>query len=482
MNQAVFPSTQHSSYPRSRGAVRQGFFAGQEMKIALFILAHIVLGVAMSAVKGIATAHALITIAVAVWVAASDIRQERVIFAVAYITGSEVLWRMTQAQVFWEFGKYAVIVVLIVAILRTGRFRNFALPFAYFALLLPSAVLPTINMATSDLRGQLSFNLSGPLALAICIWYFSQVKLEMAQLHRVLLFIIAPVVCMGTVVLANILNASNIIFQRGSNVMASGGFGPNQVSAMFGLGILASLLYLLLNKKRGAMKIFIFAVMIVLAVQSALTFSRTGLYSVVISISAALFYLIRDPRARIKIFGILIACFLLANFLILPKLDEFTNGTLLARFQNTSSTGRTDIVKADLLIWSDNPIFGVGPGRATGLRSITYRESAAHTEFTRLLAEHGIFGLVALTLLLIIGIQNFKRARSSDTRALACALTSWGFLFMSVSAMRQVAPAVAIGLAAITVLQSESEAPSLPAPEPSPADRNRLYWRLKAWR
>jgi O-antigen ligase len=389
---------------------------------------------------------------------------------------------MTQAQIFWEFGKYAVAFVLIIAILRTGRFRNFALPFAYFALLLPSAVLPTINMDSSDLRGQFSFNLSGPFALAICIWYFSQVKLEMANLHLALLFIIAPIVGIGAVVLSNILSAGNIIFQRGSNVMTSGGFGPNQVSAMFGLGILASLLYLLLNKKRGALKIFIFAVMIVLAVQSALTFSRTGLYSVVISISAALFYLIRDPRARVKIFGILIACFLLANFLILPKLDEFTNGTLLARFQNTSSTGRVDIIKADLLIWSDNPIFGVGPGRAPGFRAATYRESAAHTEFTRLLAEHGIFGLVAVALLLMIGIQNFTRARTSDSRALTCALTTWGFLFMSVSAMRQVAPAVAIGLAAITILQSESEAPSPPAPEPYPADRNRNYWRLKARR
>jgi O-antigen ligase len=477
MNQAAIPTTAQQRYPRSRGTSLQGLFASEGVKVALFLLAHVVLGIAMAAAKEVATAHALITAVVALWVAASGAREERVAYAVAYITGAEVLWRMTGAQIFWEFGKYAVVLVLIVAILRTGRFRNFALPFCYFSLLLPSAVLPTINMNNAELRGQFSFNLSGPFALAICIWYFSQVRLNAAQLHRTLLFIIAPVLGISAVILTGILQASSIIFGKGSNALTSGGFGPNQVSGILGLAILSALLYLLLEKRRKALKILIFAAMIVLAAQSALTFSRTGLYSVVISISAALFYLIRDPRARVKIFGILIACFLLANFLILPKLDEYTNGTLLARFENTSSTGRIDIIKADLLIWSDNPIFGVGPGRAPSYRAATYRESAAHTEFTRLLAEHGMFGVVAVALLLVIGFQNLARARTGDARALTSALTTWGFLFMSVSAMRQVAPAVAIGLAAVTLL------PNVPdVPEPLPAEAPPVYPRLRAWR
>lgn len=474
MNQAAFPATSIRPLSGSRGGTLQNLFPNETIRIALFFLVHIVLGLMMSAFREVATAHAIITVAVGLWLGVSSPRQEQVVWTVAYITGAEVLWRMTQAQIFWEFGKYAVAAVLLITIIRRGMFRNVALPFMYFALLLPSAVLPTINMATSELRGQLSFNLSGPFSLAVCIWYFSQLRLPSAALHRAFLFLIAPVVAMCSVTLTGLLSAGKIRFGRESNFLASGGFGPNQVSAMLGMAILCALLYLLVEKRSSGLKLLIFTVMIILSIQSALTFSRTGLYSALAAGMVSVFYLIRDSRTRVKIFGIVFSCFLLANFVILPKLDEFTGGTILARFQNTSSTGRADIIKADLMIWGANPIFGVGPGRAFSYRAIAYRASAAHTEFSRLVAEHGMFGLCALILLLMIGLQNLRRARSNHAKALAVPLTFWGFIFMLVSAMRLAAPSVAIGLGAIMLIEDEEEFPQVPSPDLHPPY---LPWR-----
>mgnify|MGYP001208420104 CR=1 FL=1 len=63
-----------------------------------------------------------------------------------------------------------------------------------------------------------------------------------------------------------------------------------------------------------------------------------------------------------------------------------------------SGTGRLLIMALDLEIFSDNILAGVGPGISAAMReSYGYgRIVAAHSEFTRVLAEHGILGLIGL--------------------------------------------------------------------------------------
>ena len=67
-------------------------------------------------------------------------------------------------------------------------------------------------------------------------------------------------------------------------------------------------------------------------------------------------------------------------------------------------TGRLEIYSIDLSIFSDNFFTGVGPGQANSLREVYGygKNVAAHIEYSRMLAEHGVFGLVSLILLLII--------------------------------------------------------------------------------
>src|SRR2546430_7771451 len=48
-------------------------------------------------------------------------RIDRVVYAAAYIAGSEVLWRMCGAAVFWESGKYAVILIFAIALARRSE-------------------------------------------------------------------------------------------------------------------------------------------------------------------------------------------------------------------------------------------------------------------------------------------------------------------------------------------------------------------------
>src|SRR5262245_37006759 len=317
-----------SNLPRPRafaidGGITQWFIQNPATKIVLFFAVHAVLALLMIQINLVSTLHALATLLFGFWLAATARQAEKIVYVIAYITGSEVLWRMTGAQIFWEFGKYAVVAILLVTILRAGQFRGFILPFLFFALLLPSLVMPMANTATEELRSQISFNLSGPLALMFCVWYFSQIRVAPSSFYSVFLFLVAPIVGISTVTLMGTFKASVLRFGNESNLTTSGGFGPNQVSAVLGLGVLALFLYFLVERKNRAIKPVLLILMIGLAVLSAMTFSRTGLYNAAIASIAATFYLIRDPRARVKLFGIVASIFIIANFLILPKLEEF---------------------------------------------------------------------------------------------------------------------------------------------------------------
>src|SRR5690242_13274041 len=83
---------------------------------AVFV-GHVVLALLMQRLPMFGLLHALGTVAIGVLIAARRPLHETA-YVVAYIAGSEVLWRMTRAGVFWEYGKYAVALVCLVALVR----------------------------------------------------------------------------------------------------------------------------------------------------------------------------------------------------------------------------------------------------------------------------------------------------------------------------------------------------------------------------
>ncbi|HMV83897.1 MAG TPA: O-antigen ligase family protein [Blastocatellia bacterium] len=415
------------------------------------LILHVLLGPILTVSPVLVGAHSAATILYGLYLAGFSPRIERAIYVCAYITGAEVLWRMTKTPLFWEMSKYSVIAILLVAMLRHGMLQMRALPLLFFALLLPSAVLPTINVGTADLRNQISFNLSGPLALAVCVWFFSQIRLTVPQLQRIFLAVICPLLSTAAIALMGTLTLSRINFNNSSNYATSGGYGPTQVSSVLGFGALLIFLWLFQGRQQRMQKFMLLGVMTLFIVQSALTFSRGGLYAAVGSALLATYFLVRDKRARMQLIGGAVALFLVANFIILPQLDNFTSGALSKRFTNTSTTGRDSIAKGELQVFYDHPLFGVGPGEARNYRS-DHRSAVAHTEFSRLLAEHGLFGLTALLLLLTMSWRHLRQAQSRLAKAVVIALTFWSFLFMASLAMRIVMAAFAFGLTAAMLL------------------------------
>jgi hypothetical protein len=118
------------------------------------------------------------------------------------------------------------------------------------------------------------------------------------------------------------------------------------------------------------------------------------------------------------------------------------------RFKNPDLTGRDSIAEAELRLFLQKPVLGNGVGMSMYNRAaMTHAEApAAHTEYTRLLAEHGLLGAAALAILLVMTGQALLKAPGPWAKAVVAALAVWSFLFMAVASMRLVAPAFLLGL------------------------------------
>ena len=201
----------------------------------------------------------------------------------------------------------------------------------------------------------LSFNLSGPLALTMCAAFFWRLTLSPAQVLRVFLLLVAPVVAIGTIVVFNIATAEHLTFTFESNPETSGGFGPNQVSLALGLGALACFWCQLERHVRWPARILLFFLMLWLGAQCALTFSRGGMLGALVSAAVALVLLALDADARRKMLLVVPLLVCLALFVIWPALVDFTGGNLAVRYNETGLTHRDELAWQDIDLWMQQP-------------------------------------------------------------------------------------------------------------------------------
>jgi O-antigen ligase len=139
-------------------------------------------------------------------------------------------------------------------------------------------------------------------------------------------------------------------------------------------------------------------------------------------------------------------------------------------------------MQEEFQVWLKNLIFGVGPGMASSYRMLGDMRInvASHNEFTRMLAEHGVFGLAAIVLLISMAAHNFRQAASRAQQGMAAAFVVWTFAGMAYMALRLAAPAFLFGLSGAALcadLKEESLAaaeeneaaavPGLNLPKPS---------------
>ncbi|MEQ8361397.1 MAG: O-antigen ligase family protein [Cyclobacteriaceae bacterium] len=378
----------------------------------------------------------------------------------SYWVGMEIILRMTGGNIVWEGGKYGAILFLLVGLLSENIIRPWPRRyFVYFSLLIPSLLVvdfPDFGIA----REEISFNLSGPLLLTISAVYFYSRKVDGSGLIEIFHSAALPLVSLLVYLFMVTPNLENIAFGTESNFQASGGFGPNQVSTLIGLAIF--LIIVGLYYKSYVIKSLSIDVifLIFFAVRGFATFSRGGMLGPLIAGIVLVGYsAIASRRSTIlvSVFSFLLLVGTIGS-LVWNFVNDKTEGRLKYRYEGRNyltgkekdiTTGRKEIMLSELNYFYQYPILGIGPGMGTLLVTNSAGNFAhSHSEYTRLLSEHGILGLIALVLLVVSPlIYIFKLPL--EHRPLPTAIFVFVLFILAHSAMRLAVPGFFYGLCLI---------------------------------
>jgi len=424
----------------------------------LYLVGHLLLGFLVHKFPFISTYYGLIIVSFGTYyiLGKPDPLEQYPLFFSSYVVGIEVLLRMAGSSLFWEFGKYSVIYFLLLGILRRSKKIQIYLPIViYFLLLLPAILFVPFN-SFNLWRQDVAFNLSGPATLVLGSIYLYKQTINKETLENILFFIILPIISMA---IYNILNMPDLLtyrFMPYSDFSTSGGFGPNQVSTMFGFGIVAVIAAKVLKLNLTSSKYIDFFILIVFFGLGTITFSRGGILAAIISIVCSiLFYFIYDHKKIYMIsksIGILIIL-----VIVWISIISITDGVIMQRYGFGGGesgerfildlTGRGLIYEIDLNIFSDHFFTGVGPGQATELREMYGygKRVVAHTEYSRMLAEHGILGLFSLLMFLGISIYHLLSSCSKKSKFIKILFGILALLTLSHSAMRLALPSFIYG-------------------------------------
>ena len=411
------------------------------MKIIL-IFSHLLLAILVLVDPIIISIHAYITLALGFYYTLMDSNAHRGLIVMSYIIGSELLWRGFGANVFWEYGKIITILLILLLIYRIGFTKiKLNLGAVYVLLLIPSLISLDTNNYTD-----ITHSLLGPILLGMSVNLFKNISINRLQLYKMLFFATVPIITLLAI------TNYNTIFSGGFNYTSAyierietAGIGPNQASNILGLGVL--FIFLLTQLFRDKTTLFFQILGIIAIIQTMLTHSRGGFWNTLISIVIFYFFQLTTTKSKVRLligaFPLILSFF----YIIFPFLDNISSGSVIQRFSNADLGRREVIIDSELVAFKQNPVFGIGPGQSRKYRKDNFDHyTHAHTEYTRLLAEHGVFGAFANIILFILTFYTLKNKRGNE-RTISMTLITWSLLFMIHSATRLAAPCFLFGIA-----------------------------------
>ena len=115
------------------------------------------------------------------------------------------------------------------------------------------------------------------------------------------------------------------------------------------------------------------------------------------------------------------------------------------------TSGRSMIFEEDLKLWLTAPILGVGIGSSRHIRGGTEESVSSHIELSRLLAEHGVCGLVYFVVLMNLGLKIWNKSRLDKSKIIYFVLFFIGMATTFHAAMRTFVTPLLIGLSVIGI-------------------------------
>lgn len=328
---------------------------------------------------------------------------------------------MSQTSPFipYELGKYLLCLMLILGVIKYG-YKNY-LGLIMVLLLIPAMFFDLSQQVDSNV---LIFNLLGPINVGLAVWFFYGKGITKLQLIKLLRISLLPLIAVLFSTIFKTPSYDTLEFTLGANLDTSGGGGSNQVSTVLGLGVFVCFLFLINKWKITGFRIIDFFLFFLFGFQGLLTFSRGGIIGGVIGILIIFLFVLMNAKSaksgkkRFKLpqLGKVFLTATILSLLTFQVVDNLTGGLLGLRYLGETvgtlagtkeksidsiTTGRFSIFIEDIELWEENLVWGVGAGSSSFLREES-QFYFSHVELSRLLAEHGIFGLVYFLILIYL--------------------------------------------------------------------------------
>ncbi|WP_147278550.1 O-antigen ligase family protein [Marinirhabdus gelatinilytica] len=393
-------------------------------------------------------------------------KQREVLIAASYMVGAEVFFRMTKAYFLYETGKYMVIVYILIGMLYQGFKRSSLTYFIYFLLLLPGVYIAFLNTEFNDrFRQDILFNLSGPLCLTIAAMYCFGRTVTLKELFTFLNFLVYPIISMTLYIYFYNIDIRDVVTGTASTSATSGGYGPNQVATILGLGVFILYSRFLIPYKNKLVHLVMMFLLLAFAHRAIITFSRGGVYvsAAMIAVFTGVFYLVASIRKKFvltyRVIAVVGACLAIWTFSVLQTdgliANRYANKDALGREKEDVTTGRARLINADFQAFAENPVFGIGVGRSKHFYEERLNiEIPSHNEVSRLFSEHGALGILALLILLCAPI--FSKTQGRKNIYFLPFIIFW-ILTIAHSSMRIAAPAFIYGLSLLNIEYNEKK-------------------------
>ena len=426
-----------------------------------FVIIHLLIGLLIYFVPFVSKLYAISIILIGYrYVVLRKNANNEALFVAAYIVGAEVFLRMTEGNLFEQFAKYGVMGILLIGMIYRGFSKN-ALPYWIFGLLLmPGVILSffTLNFET-DIRKAITFNIIGPITLMVSAIYCYQRKISFEQIKTIINMLAYPL--MATLVYMYLYTPSvkDVVTNTESNFETSGGFGPNQVSTILGLGIFLFFVKIVLSSKTVLIRNINVLFFVIITFRGIVTFSRggviTGFVMIIIVVLLLLYYTKSKAKSKVVmlvVFGLfaLVGIWSYSSIQTSGLIDKrYANQDARGREKLSKLTGRERLIESEFKMFLDNPIFGIGVGKNKEYRlETTGIDAASHNEITRMLAEHGMFGLFGLIILLITPMVLYL---NNQQNIFVFSFVVFWILTINHAAMRLAAPAFVYALSLLKV-------------------------------
>lgn len=432
----------------------------------LLLAVHIVIGIVVFLIRPLSKIYAIAMLAVGFYyVIKSRNKNNEVLIVSAYIVGSEVFLRMTGGNLLYESSKYAVMIFMALGMYYSGFSKN-AIPFwIYLLLLLPGVIVATetLNLQT-DVRKAIAFNISGPACLGVSAIYCYNRKIVLSQVNKILLALALPIFATTIYLILYTPDLKQVLTGTGSNNETSGGFGPNQVATLLGIGMFVFFTRLILESKSKFLFVINLIVLFNITYRGLVTFSRGGMVTGFIMILLFLFYIYVNSRSQGKYNLFRLLMFMSVAFLVTWLYTSNQTGGLIdkryankdaaGRVKESQLTGREEIWDSEIDDFLDNPVFGIGVAKALEVREEKSGGLiiASHSEISRTLAEHGTMGIIALLIVFFTPIFLFL---DNKQHIFMFSFLFFWLLTINHAAMRIAAPAFVYSLSLLKVFIDE---------------------------